>query len=517
MSAEELLESLATQTRHQFRIRSDKLFLTFPQCETPLKYFCAQITQHFAHQLAYGVCSREEHADGNHHLHAAICLKAKLTINDPHELDVLVSPIHHGNYCGRFKGGVLKAFNYVMKEGDYLPLPFADPPRFDLLNLAMEALKKVKKTELVLGLIQAGAGLDELDDIEPSFVMTNLVKLQNYFGFRTLKARRQAYVLGKARKLDVRSAPGSRTLHCERIASWLNLNVRQPRTHRQKQLWIKSPPGSGKTSMILMLEEAYGLSIYYWPKDEKWWDGYDDNAYDFIVLDEYKAQKKITELNPVLSGDPVPVSRRNRPPIVKRDNLPVIVLSNFTPSECYHKASPSSLAPLLDRLTIVELPPRALLRFEFHHPVPPVVPEPDPQVPELPPGLTLDDLFMDFDGLSDLELTPPTDQPEKEEPGESIEALGLIDDFSLSEEDGIDDLDGFVVEDHFSDPDQDPLIHFTGDGEVTVRHRNPRGAYDPDYDEAFGLAHDYVWSKEVSVPLKKTDRGDHYASAPFRR
>lgn len=507
---EDILEP-QEQPQKRFQIRSDKLFLTFPQCSTPLKDFCQRITQHFGDSLAYGVVSQEEHQDGNKHLHAAICLKAKLTINHANELDVLVSPPQHGNYCGRFKGGVLKAMNYVMKDGNYLPLPFADPTRFDLLNLTLEALKKVKKTELVLGLIQAGAGLDELDDIEPAFVMTNLMKLQNYFGYRTLKARRRAFVLGRSTKIDAQPAPGLRTLYCARIASWLNANIRQPRVHRQKQLWIKSAPGAGKTTMIMMLEQAYGLSVYYWPKDEKWWDGYDDGAYDLIVLDEFKAQKKISELNPILSGDPTPVSRRNRPPIVKRDNIPVVIMSNFTPRECYHKASTGALDPLLDRLTVVELPPREVLRFVFNNPTP-IEPEPlteeQANLPE-PGGLSqqeLDDLCEELRASCPINL-------DIEDPGESIEATGLLDDDALSEELSSSDLEGFMVPDHYSSPevfippvyDQDVLPHM------------PRAAYDPDWEEALGLAHDYVWSKEVSVPLQKTDRSRSYQSAPYRR
>ena len=113
----------------------------------------------------------------------------------------------------------------------------------------------------------------------------------------------------------------------------------------------------GKTSLIMMLEQAFKLSTYYWPRDEKWWDGYSDNEYDLIVLDEFFTQKTITELNPILSGDPVPLSRRGLSPIVKRQNLPVIILSNYTPEECFTRVAvqqPHKIAPLLDRLIVVQ-------------------------------------------------------------------------------------------------------------------------------------------------------------------
>jgi len=110
--------------------------------------------------------------------------------------------------------------------------------------------------------------------------------------------------------------------------------------------------------MIMMLEKAYDLQVYYWPKEEVWWDAYSDGAYDLIVLDEFHSQKTITQLNPILSGDPTPLSRRCSAPLTKRDNLPVIIMSNYLPEECFSKVAanaPSKLAPLIDRLTIVNV------------------------------------------------------------------------------------------------------------------------------------------------------------------
>jgi len=64
-----------------------------------------------------------------------------------------------------------------------------------------------------------------------------------------------------------------------------------------------------------------------------------------------------------LSGDPTPLSRRSSAPLVKRDLLPVIILSNFNPQQCFHKCSEEQLAPLMDRLLVVDYPQNQLLRF----------------------------------------------------------------------------------------------------------------------------------------------------------
>jgi len=153
----------------------------------------------------------------------------------------------------------------------------------------------------------------------------------------------------------------------------------------------------------MMLEKEFELSVYYWPKEEVWWDAYSDGAYDLIVLDEFHSQKTITQLNPILSGDPTPLSRRCSAPLTKRDNLPVIIMSNYMPQECFSKVAahaPSKLEPLLDRLTVVQVDgPIRIVKDDyfssdaeempdFVDPPPSTVPsspwQPSPDLPEFP-------------------------------------------------------------------------------------------------------------------------------------
>lgn len=344
-----------------FQLNSKSIFLTFPQCEYPLSDFHSAIVTLFGPNLLHGVCSQETHLDGNHHLHAAITLKEPFRSRNVRVFDDLVSPSKHPNIDSRFKGGMKKAYRYVMKEGTYLPLP--DETKCDLSTLLKMKRKDSMSLEIIAK-IQDGATLDELDDTHPSYLLLHQAQVERYLNFRQLKMKRREFA--EAQRMLVRVMPAadfSSSWNAE-IASWLNRNLRTKRAHRQKQLWIQAPPAAGKTSMLIWLENTFKLSIYYWPKDEKWWDGYCDGAFDLIVLDEYRAQKMITELNPVLSGDPTPLSRRNAPPLVKRDILPVIILSNFHPSCCYSKCSESQLAPLLDRLEFVEVPEGGLIRLE---------------------------------------------------------------------------------------------------------------------------------------------------------
>ena len=73
------------------------------------------------------------------------------------------------------------------------------------------------------------------------------------------------------------------------------------------------------------------------------------------MLDEFRSQKMITDLNPILSGDPNSLSRRGMAPVEKRDKLPVIIMSNYTPEECFPNANEhGKLEPLLDRIKVVK-------------------------------------------------------------------------------------------------------------------------------------------------------------------
>lgn len=343
-------------TSSNFQLKSKNLFLTFPQCDFPLEDFCQKVKDFFApNKILKGVASQEEHEDGNKHLHLFVSLEKECRTRNVAHFDNLVSPAKHPNIVSRVKSQ-LKTIRYVIKDGEYRVLP--DEDSFDLQLFLSQAEKK-KSTACctkIVQMIKEGATLDELDEEEPSYMMQHLVQVQRYLDFQEHKKLRQLRAAAQLEVFHVSPAAGHENSSNMALASWLNRNLRTPtkRPHRTPQMWLRSSPEMGKTTLIEYLRDTFQLSIYYLPLNEKWYDGYADYCYDLIVLDEYKAHKKITDLNPILSGDPVPLSRRSTTPILKRDNLPVIILSNFLPHECYHKATPMQLAPLLSRLEIID-------------------------------------------------------------------------------------------------------------------------------------------------------------------
>jgi len=338
--------------RNTFQLCSKNLFLTFPQCDYPLADFVTSVKAFFTDlKILKGVASQEQHEDGNNHLHLFVSLEKQCRTRNVNYFDNLVVPPKHPNIVSRVKSQ-LKCIQYVIKDGTFEPLP--DANSFDLQLYLMNAQSKKSTALSMIQSIQAGATIDQLDDEHPGYLLLHQASVQRYLDFLALKHLRQSRAQALQTVFRVCPANGHTTSSNEALASWMNSNIRQIRAHRTPQIWIKAGPGMGKTTLLNVLEDVLHLSIYRWPLDEKWFDGYSDGAFDLIVLDEYKAHKKITELNPILSGDRIPLSRRSQPPLVKRDNLPVMILSNYSPAECYHKASPMSLSTLTSRLIVID-------------------------------------------------------------------------------------------------------------------------------------------------------------------
>jgi len=354
------IEAGAQPRPEKFRLQSKAIFLTYAQCDTPHTTLFDNLKTAFPDPQNHFLVSRERHEDGSWHLHALLDLHSKLRTRRVNYFDGLVTPPKHPNIKSKLTSKAA-TIRYIVKGGD----PDLIVSTFDYSKfLDASAAKRSTKATQICTLINEGNTLDDIDDLYPEYVLMHHRHLREYFSFKSLKARRKEFAAAQLIPVSVVPQPDYMSVWNCRIADWLSNNIRKPRVHRQTQLWISSPPGSGKTTLIMWLETTFRLSIYFWPRDEHWWDGYSDKAYDLIVLDEFRSQKKITELNPILSADPTSLSRRSAAPLVKRDNLPVIILSNFTPQQCFHKCSAEQLAPLLDRVLIVDLPANQHLRFD---------------------------------------------------------------------------------------------------------------------------------------------------------
>jgi len=70
--------------------------------------------------------------------------------------------------------------------------------------------------------------------------------------------------------------------------------------------------------------------------DEHFYDEYSDDSYDLIVFDEFYKQKEYTFLNKFVEGSPIFIRAKGSQKY-KNSNLPIVILSNYTISECFDK------------------------------------------------------------------------------------------------------------------------------------------------------------------------------------
>lgn len=90
------------------------------------------------------------------------------------------------------------------------------------------------------------------------------------------------------------------------------------------------------------------------PMTEDFYDFYENNRFHLCLLDEFKAHKTIQFLNLWLQGSHLTL-RIKGGQYLKTQNIPTIILSNYSLEECYHKADISKLITLENRLTIIKL------------------------------------------------------------------------------------------------------------------------------------------------------------------
>jgi len=112
------------------------------------------------------------------------------------------------------------------------------------------------------------------------------------------------------------------------------------------------PSGTGKTRRAT--EEFPDAYIVTEPNGNGtlWWDGYEGQK--VVIFDEFLGQRRLNWMNSFCEGRTFKVHRRYRDTL-KKDNLPVIVLSNKLPAECYSNLSQDIIDTLLSRFTVITL------------------------------------------------------------------------------------------------------------------------------------------------------------------
>lgn len=320
-----------------FRIDLKNVGLTYPQCDLTRERVleCLRILGGDKYQAC--IVAQENHADGNKHIHAYLRLSAKRCFRDPRAFDI---DGYHPNIQGlrharKWVQYIRKEDPNVAMDGDYLDLISGEKP-------------KQRITDDVARRIESGATSDDIFSEYPGFYLMNKRKIEELQEFMVRKRQRLDKLDWEeacARLADAQLEAGE-----IEVRDWLVENIKQPRAQRQKQLWIQSQPGAGKTSLILVLERY--LAVFVMPMDgDKFYDGFHDN-YDLIVFDEMKSQFTLTWLNSFIDGSK-PMINLKGSKVQKTRNVPVIFLTNYGVLSAYSKMSPS-LEAFLDRLQTVQ-------------------------------------------------------------------------------------------------------------------------------------------------------------------
>jgi Geminivirus Rep catalytic domain len=301
-------------------------FLTWPQNDMAIDVVISNAKELFGQAYKWMVVGVEKHKDGTPHLHCVTVMKKKKHTLFT-DLDMITGK--RGNYqCSR---RLVDCVRYTCKDGEYV----ADG--IDI-NTYLEAAKGKKntKTAVVARLVMEGDSLQAILQKEPAFYMMHGPKIKAFkTEYDLMKSQKRKDFTERIMELSELEWNASMT----RVIDWLYRNVRvQERKFKKRQLYISGPTNYGKSSFFNKEGLEQYLRIYWVPMNEDYYDFYNDDNYDLIVFDEFKAHKKIQWMNSFVQGGTVCL-RIKGGQVLKQKNLPVIILSNYTLEECYHKAS----------------------------------------------------------------------------------------------------------------------------------------------------------------------------------
>lgn len=341
-------------TSKSFRLQAKRLFLTFPQIKDGITKESAMESACSAWDLKWIVVAHEKHQDGGNHLHIALEFKDKFSTRKSDFANFICGS--QGNY--QPMKNMRQCLQYVIKDKDFCAHGI-DPQ-------AVVEKRQGSVSSWVAKSVLSGATMSSLLEEEPGFMLLNFRKVLEFQALAARKRRRPMDPL-----MSVSANPASEPTM--RIASWIQTNLVSGTTtgsqiptksFKSPQLFICGPPNLGKTTLISKLAEY--LRVYHVPTTEDFYDHYEDDDYDMAVIDEFGGQKLTYWLNEWLQGS-VMTLRVKGGQVLKRKNLPTIILSNHTLERCYKNCDDEKLAPLRARLEIVSVHEFIDIEFNANH------------------------------------------------------------------------------------------------------------------------------------------------------
>lgn len=318
----------------KFRMNCKNFFLTYPQCQTTKETALGRLKERFPDGKLL-VC-HEKHQSGDDHLHALVLLDKPLNIKDPAHFDFVGGK--HGKY--EPARNIRRSVEYITKKGEYVS---------EGIDVESILQKQAPKSSKIAKLILDGSTLDQINTEDPGFFMMNKRKIEEYASY--CKVKKQKEDKQKWVEFSDEQLAGMNS-SSKQVAQWINKNLFKTRPFKAKQLYIYGPPNLGKTTLVRWLENF--ATVYWMSIQEDFSDGFNEDFHDLIVIDEFRAQKRIQDLNQWLDGSTFTYKVKGRQG-EKRKNLPMIILSNFSLEGAYSNSKDEKLDPLRVRLEIVEL------------------------------------------------------------------------------------------------------------------------------------------------------------------
>lgn len=340
-----------TPAAKKYRLEARSIFYTWPKCKTAKETVLHNLVQDFKKRdIKLIIVCQEQHKDGEPHLHALTVCDRPRNCSVPSWADKFAGK--HGDY--QSVRDVEASVKYIQKKGDWIVYPEDFDFEKEMRQLPRQGRKR-KVSEEVADKIHAGTTYRQLllTGEYRGFIIHNSRKIQDYEA--DLK-RAKAAESAKDSLVPWRSVELTHSMSLSEISivEWMNKNLNgQTRPLGTCQLYLYGPTGLGKTHLMTQLRRYF--RVYDVCMEEEWMDNYEDEEYDLILFEEFRGQKAITWMNKFIDGQIVPLRRRGKSAYIKTKNTPVIILSNYSVEKAYKNSSEEKLAPLIRRLTVVNV------------------------------------------------------------------------------------------------------------------------------------------------------------------
>jgi len=348
--------------------------ITWSQNSAPKEEVWRNVKEDIGKLIDKAVIGAEKHKDGGDHLHMFLLLKERKAFRAS-AVDKWANGVANIRLCTAGDYSLSRVALYASKENNFLEIPGTVAWATNIQeNGPHKDEKKESKTgkmsKEVYDLFLKGVTVQQVLQDHPEWAVPHLKKLQELRSFmefeKSLVAPPELPWIGMC--LNIPTPEYCPKPWAKQIVSWFEEHaspyfpgptqpVKTKRPLRTPQLWVRGPPGIGKTTLIAHL--TMRLRVYLPPPSESWCDEWVDGSYHVAVFDEFGGNRPLTWMNQWLDGSHLPLSRRGRAPVVKKQNIPTIIFSNRLPTDVYHAAAATcngSVDALVSRLCLVDIP-----------------------------------------------------------------------------------------------------------------------------------------------------------------